>query len=75
MRIWNEIELYKGGEKSRAFLANNLFCLKQGLASVSHVEIYATGSQKSNSGDCYRRDAYLFGIMRGKTPSLKPKLE
>ena len=45
MRIWNEIELYKGGEKSRAFLANNLYCLKQGLAGVSHVEIYATGSQ------------------------------
>ena len=45
MRIWNEIELFKSCEKSRAFLANNLYCLKQGLAGVSHVEIYATGSQ------------------------------
>ena len=25
MRIWNEIELYKSGEKSSAFLANNLY--------------------------------------------------
>ena len=24
MRIWNEIELHKSGEKSRAFLADNL---------------------------------------------------
>ena len=45
MRIWNEIELYKSGEKSSAFLANNLYCLKYGLAGVSHVEIYATGSK------------------------------
>ena len=50
-------------KKSRAFVANNLYFLKQGLAGASHVEIYATGSQKSNSGDCYRRDAKLFGIM------------
>ena len=75
MRIWNEIELFKSCEKSRAFLANNLYCMKQGLAGVSHVEIYATGSQKSNSGDWYRRDANLFGIMSRKTPSLKPKIE
>ena len=37
MRIWNEIELYKSGEKSRAFVANNLYFLKYGLAGVSHV--------------------------------------
>ena len=37
------IELYKGGKKSRAF--HNLYCLKYGLAGVSHVKIYATGSQ------------------------------
>ena len=35
---------------------------------MSHVEIYATGSQKSKSGDCYRRDANLFGIMSRKNP-------
>ena len=57
MRIWNEIKLYKSGEKSRAFLANYLYFLKYGLAGVSYVEIYATGLQKSNSGDRYRRDA------------------
>ena len=28
MRIWNEIELSKSGEKSGAFLANNLYFLK-----------------------------------------------
>ena len=38
MRIWNEIELYKSGGKSRAFVANNLyFSLKYGLAGVSRV--------------------------------------
>ena len=25
MRIWNEVELYKSGEKSRAFLPNRVF--------------------------------------------------
>ena len=75
VRIWNEIELYKSGENSRAFLANNWSFLKQGLAGASRVEIYATGSQKSKSGDCYRRDANLFGIISFKNPySLKPKL-
>ena len=68
MHIWIDIELYKTGEKSRAFLANNLYFLKQWLAGASHVEIYATGSQKSKSGDCYRRDANLFGIMNRKNP-------
>ena len=48
MRIWSEIELYKSGEKSKAFVANNLYFLKYELAGVSH------------SGDCYRRDANLF---------------
>ena len=28
MRNWNEIELFKSCENSRAFLANNLYCLK-----------------------------------------------
>ena len=56
MRIWNEIELYKSGEKWRGFLANNLYFLKYGLAGVSH------------SGDCFRRDAYLFGIISRKNP-------
>ena len=38
MRIWDEIELYKSGEKSRAFVANNLyFSLKYGLAGVSRL--------------------------------------
>ena len=46
MRIWKEIELSKSGDKSGAFLANNLYFLKSGLAGVSHDEIYATGSQK-----------------------------
>ena len=39
-----------------------------GLAGRSHVEIYATGSQKSNPSDCYRRDANLFGIISRKNP-------
>ena len=56
MRIWNEIELYKSGEKRRAFLANNSYFLKYGLAGVSH------------SADCFRRDANLFGIMNRKNP-------
>ena len=60
MRIWNEIELYKSGGKSRAFLANNFYLLKEGLA----------GSQKSNSGDCYRRDANLFGIISRQNPRI-----
>ena len=51
MRIWNEIELYKSGEKSRASVANNFYFLKYGLAALT-FEIYATGSRKSNSGDC-----------------------
>ena len=68
MRIWNEIELFKSCENSRAFLANNLYCLKQGLTGVSHVEIYATGSQKSNSGDCSRTDANLFRIISRNNP-------
>ena len=37
MRIWNEIELYKSGEKIIAFVANNWYFLKYGLAGVSHV--------------------------------------
>ena len=56
MRIWSEIELYKSGEKSRAFVANNLYFLKYGLAGVSH------------SRDCSRRDANLFGIISRKNP-------
>ena len=69
MCIWNEIKLYKSGEKSRPFLANYLYFLKYGLAGVSHVEIYATGFQKSNSGDCYRRAfANLLGIISRKNP-------
>ena len=56
MRIWNEIELYKSGEKRRTFVANNLYFSKYGLAGVSH------------SGDCYRRDANLFGIISRKNP-------
>ena len=55
-------------KKSRAFVTNNLYFLKYRLAGVSHVKIYATGSQKSNSGDCYRRDANLFGIISRKNP-------
>ena len=38
------------------------------VVGVSHVEIYATGSQKSKSGVCYRRDTNLFGIISSKKP-------
>ena len=50
MRIWNEIELYKSGEKSRAFLANNLYFFKSGLAGhASHVETVMQMAPKSQN--------------------------
>ena len=55
-------------KKSKAFLGNNLYLLKESLAGASHVKIYATGSQKSKSGDCYRKDAILFAIISFKNP-------
>ena len=61
-------------KKVEHFWSNNLYFLKQGLAGASHVEmIYATGSQKSKSGDRYRRDANPFGIISRKSPQFKVK--
>ena len=75
MRIWKEIELYKSGEKSRAFLANNLHFLHRDylvrptlrfmqLAPKSQSQVTATAEMPIYSELWVR-----------KTPILKPKLE